>query len=63
MASTLENLGNVYFEMEDFHSAKTYYEKALVIKKNKLGEIHTEVALTLNNIGNACKHLNESEKA
>lgn len=63
VASTLENLGNVYFEIEDYHIAKSYYEKALVIKKNKLGELHSEVALTLNNLGNSCKNLGEMEKA
>jgi hypothetical protein len=49
--------------MEDYHQALSYYEKALVIKKNKLGENNPEIALTLNNIGNACKHLNENDKA
>jgi tetratricopeptide (TPR) repeat protein len=63
VASTIEVLGNVYFEMEDFHQAKSFYEKALVIKKSKLGENHVEVALTLNNIGNACKHLEEFDKS
>lgn len=63
MASTIENLGNVYFEMQDYHQAKAQYEKSLVIKKSKLGDKHIEIALTLNNIGNACKNLNEYEKA
>ena len=63
MATTLENLGNVHFEMEDYYNAKSYYEKSLVIKRNKLGEFHSEVALTMNNLGNTCKNLGEKEKA
>ncbi|CAK67987.1 unnamed protein product (macronuclear) [Paramecium tetraurelia] len=63
VASTIEVLGNVFFEMEDYHQAKSQYEKALVIKKSKLGENHVEVALTLNNIGNSCKHLEEYDKS
>jgi tetratricopeptide (TPR) repeat protein len=63
VASTLENLGNVYFEMDDFHQAKVFYEKALVIKKSKLGDTSTEIAITLNNLGNTSKHLNEVDKA
>lgn len=63
VASTIEVLGNVYFEMNDFHQAKSQYDKALVIKKSKLGENHVEVALTLNNIGNVCKHLEEFDKS
>lgn len=34
-----------------------------MIKKSKLGENHVEVALTLNNIGNVCKHLEEFDKS
>ncbi|EGR28186.1 hypothetical protein IMG5_181150 [Ichthyophthirius multifiliis] len=32
LASNCENLGNVYFDLGDFHRSKKYYERALVIK-------------------------------
>ncbi len=34
-----------------------------MIKKSKLGDVHNEIALTLNNLGNSYKHLGEHEKA
>ena len=34
-----------------------------MIKKSKLGDVHNEIALTLNNLGNSYKHLGELEKA
>ena len=49
--------------MEDFHQAATLYEKAIVIKKSKLGESNDEIAITINNLGNTCKHMGEVDKA
>ena len=49
--------------MQNYHDALKQYEKALVLKKNKMGEKSMEVALTLNNIGNASKHLGEPDRA
>ena len=58
-----ENLGNVYFDLGDFHRSKKYYERALVIKKSSLPKDSPDIALTLNNIGNVCKSQKEVEKA
>jgi tetratricopeptide (TPR) repeat protein len=36
IAANVENLGNVYFDMSDYHKARKFYERALVIKRSKL---------------------------
>jgi len=55
VASNCENIGNVHFDLGDFHRAKKFYERALVIKKSSLPRDSPEIALTLNNLGNVCK--------
>ena len=44
MAGNVENLGNVYFDMGDFHRARKNYERALIIKKSKMGKDSPEIA-------------------
>lgn len=39
------------------------YERSLVIKRSKLAPDNPEIALTLNNIGNVCKNMEEVDKA
>ena len=36
IATSVENLGNVYFDTSDYHNARKCYERALVIKKSTL---------------------------
>jgi len=55
VASNCESIGNVHFDLGDFHRAKKFYERALVIKKSSLPRDSPEIALTLNNLGNVCK--------
>lgn len=57
VASTKENLGNVYYDMNDFQTAKRYYEKALILKRNHLGDFHPDLAISLNNLGNVYRSL------
>ncbi len=63
IAANVENLGNVYFDMSDYHKARKFYERALVIKRSKLQPDSPEIAQSLNNIGNVCKNMGELEKA
>ena len=52
VAGNVESLGNVYFDMGDFHRARKNYERALIIKKSKMSKDSPEIAQTLSNIGN-----------
>lgn len=63
MADNVENLGNVYFDIGNYHQARKMYERSLVIKRCKLAPDSPEIALTLNNLGNVCKNMEEFEKA
>ena len=53
MASSLDNLGNVYYDLNEFSKAKKLYEDALVIKEGALNEYNCDIAISLNNLGNA----------
>lgn len=63
LSSNCESVGNVHFDLGDFHKAKKYYERALIIKKSALPRDSPEIAVTLNNLGNVCKSQKEPEKA
>ena len=45
------NKGGVYDSKNEFDKALDYYNKSLAIKKSILGENHTDVATSYNNIG------------
>ena len=53
VATTLNNIGRVYFDRSDFKEALAYYEEALSIRKDVFGEDHMDVAATIFNIGQA----------
>ena len=57
IATSFNNIGEVYMEQGDSNKALVYYFKALSIKKKVLGINHPEIANTLNNIGLAYKKL------
>lgn len=58
IATTVENLGNVFFDLEEYHDAQENYERALTIKRSKLSKKEKEnpdIAQTLNNLGNVAR--------
>ena len=49
--------------MGNHQQAKEYYERALSIHLKKLGPEHTDVALTLHNLGNLHKAIGNHQQA
>lgn len=60
---TLNNIGNVYYFLEDNLKAIDYYQKALRIKIQQLGDNHPRVADTYFNIGSIYARDSNYEKA
>ena len=54
MLHTYNNIAIVYKKQGKYEEALDYYNKALTIKLNKLGEDHPDVASTYNNIAVLC---------
>ena len=52
VASTRNNIGNVYAKQGRYPEALEAYEEALRIERAKLGDDHPDVAMTRNNMGN-----------
>ena len=50
VASTLNNIGVIYENKNDFSKALQLYEESLSIKKQLFGEKHVELSYALNNI-------------
>ena len=50
-ASSLNNLGSLYYKMGYYKAAEPYFKQALEIKKKALGEEHPDYASSLNNLG------------
>ena len=50
-ATSLNNLGLVYFNQEEYDKALPLFEKALQIRQKLLGDEHPEVATSLSNLG------------
>lgn len=63
MAEVFHKLGNYYQETKQFSQAETYLEKALVIRKEKLGSWHTKVADTYINLGICRQFSGDFDKA
>ena len=63
VATTLNNMGNVYRAQGDYAKALEYYERALAIWGKALGEGHPNVASTLNNMGSVYYSQGEYAKA
>ena len=56
------NIGTQYFKIGNYKQAIFYFEQALEIRKNELGEKHQEVARTLVNMGNCHAFTGDYEK-
>ena len=63
MAAALDNLGNVYYDLQELVKARKLYEKSLIMKEQQLGDFDLEIAISLNNLGNACRCLKEHKVA
>ena len=50
MAKTYNNLGLVYWKLGEYQKAIEYYDKALQIWKDKLGENHPNTKIVMDNI-------------
>ncbi len=51
VATSYNNLGNVYGDTGEFAKAKDYHERALEIRKEQLGSNHVDVATSYSNLG------------
>jgi len=51
VASILNKIGNIYFEMSDFDRAKEAYETGLQVERNHLDKHHPNIGVTLSNLG------------
>ena len=59
----LNNLGTSHYSLGDYSKAIEYYEKALEIRINTLGENHPDIAGSYNNLGIAYRSLGDYGKA
>ncbi len=62
-ATLLNNIGIVYNKICDYNKALEFYEKALNIVKNILGELHPYTATSYNNIGSVYDKIGDYNKA
>lgn len=63
IAEVFHKLGNYYLETKQFNPAETYLEKALLIRKEKLGNWHTKIADTYINLGICRQFSGDFDKA
>ncbi|ACE06616.1 hypothetical protein Aasi_1304 [Candidatus Amoebophilus asiaticus 5a2] len=63
IASSLDNIGNVYYDLIQYQEALKYYEQAFEIKKTIYKDTHPSVATSLNNIGNVYRDLGRRQDA
>ena len=52
-AVALNNVGNAYGDLGDYHKRKELVERALVMEEREYGPTHAQVAITMCNLGNA----------
>jgi tetratricopeptide (TPR) repeat protein len=63
LAATLNSLGAVKYQMEDYSTALSYYKQAVAIQEKTIGTKHPETAGCYNNIGIALKFLGDNKNA
>jgi len=63
VATTLNNLAELYESMEDYEKALPLFQRALDIRENVLGPQHPSVATTLNNLAELYRQMGDYEKA
>lgn len=60
-ATSVSNLGNVYYLQGRFDEAEKLYKRALTIREKVLGPEHADVATSLNNLANAMQELGRDQ--
>ena len=63
MGASYNNLGVVHQHIQQYHEAKEYYQKALIIRKKIFGDEHAYVAASYNNLGVVYQHLGQYSEA
>ena len=63
LASSYNNIGAVYVNMEEYPKALSYFEKSLAIHKKTLPDTHPLLAVSYKNMGSALNGLGEYTKA
>ena len=63
VATTLNNIGRIYFDCNEIETALSSYEEALKIRRDLFGEDHMDVAATTFNIGQAHHRMGHLEEA
>jgi tetratricopeptide (TPR) repeat protein len=63
VATTLNKMGNLCYEMKDFAAAMNYYEKGLELERSILAANHPHTIITLTNIAHIHKQLGQHEHA
>ncbi|CAH3158308.1 unnamed protein product, partial [Porites evermanni] len=63
VATSYNNLGNVYSDLGQHNQAKECHEKSLAIRKEIYGEHHGDVATSYNNLGNGYRKLSQYNQA
>jgi tetratricopeptide (TPR) repeat protein len=63
VATTLNKLGNMCYEMKDYMSAMRHYQEGLHVERTVLTPNHPHIIVTLTNIAHIYKQLGEHTKA
>jgi tetratricopeptide (TPR) repeat protein len=63
VATTLNKLGNILYELKDFKSAMQYYKQGLAIEREVLPSGHKHLVITMTNIAHICKQVGQHRKA
>ena len=63
IASSYNNIGNVYYHKGDYDRALEYYKKALKIREKVLGKDNPDTASSYNNIGNVYSYKGDNDRA
>ena len=63
VATSYQNLGNVFFNLGQYNESKENYEKALIIRKKIFGDEHAKVAGSYNTLGRAYRALGQFNEA
>ncbi len=61
-ATSVSNLGNVYYLQGRFAEAEKLYRRALQVREKVLGADHADVATSLNNLANALQELGRDQQ-
>ena len=61
-ATSISNLGNVFFQQGKFAEAEKTYRRALAVREKVLGKDHPDVATSLNNLASTLQQLGKDQQ-